>query len=238
MKATVIIPTYRRPDMLAHALTSAANLDFDPSQYEVCVVNDGGAGVDRHKVRAMWKGSARLTYARITHAGLSAAVNRGIEMAEGTYCTVLPDDDTVLPNKLAVMTKVMDDDPSVSVTYSLPLHIDQNGRSLGTPKALRRFLRKHRRLTWAHVVAGSGLLVHGTGTLYRTEVCRAVGGWDLNLKTGEEYEFHLRLLKHGHDFHGIDAVTTGYRIHDGSKSLRHRKDRSAMRKYTRGKLGL
>ena len=233
MKASIIIPTYKRPKLLRQALNSAAAVRYPPDEYEVVVVNDGGPGVDRKRVRSWWRGPQDcLRYARIRHGGLSAAVNRALELARAELCTVLPDDDTVLPNKLEAMVPIFERG-EVDVAYSLPRYF---GAQSGTPARLRRFLRAHPVLTWAHIERGDGLWVHGTATMYRTRLCREIGGWDTKLKTGEEYEFHLRLLQAGHDFHAVDAVTTGYRVHPGGKSVTLRKNRSAMRRYILNKL--
>lgn len=238
MKASIIIPTYERPSFLRQALESASAVRSPTGGYQVIVINDGGAGVNRNLVRKWWTGpQERLAYARIAHAGLGAAVNRGLALAVGRYCTILPDDDTILPNKLEVMCSFLDAHRDAPVAYSLPAYFDANGSPLQAPPILRRFLLSHPVVTWEHVQRGEGPMIHGTSFMYRRDVCLEAGGWDTNLATGEEWEFHLRLLKLGYSFHAVDAVTTGYRVHDGCKSNRFRKDRSSMRRYIRDKLG-
>jgi len=237
VKASIIIPTYKRPGLLRNALRSAERVRAPDGGYEVVVINDGGPGVNRGLVRRWWNGPQdRLSYARIEHGGLSAAVNRGLGLARGEYCTILPDDDTILRNKLEVLASFLDRQPAADAVYSLPRYFDVAGNVIDAPRAFRRFLVAHPVLTWDHVARGDGMMIHGTSLLYRRQMCIDAGGWDTNLDTGEEWEFHLRLLKMGYTFYSLDVVTTGYRVHPGCKSNVFRRDRSRMRRYIREKL--
>lgn len=216
-------------------MASAAAQRYPKDAYEVVVVNDGGAGTNRTNVRAAWRGPVHLRYCRIEHRGLSAAINRGIALSRGEYFTILPDDDAILPNKLRVLCDFLDQHENADVVYSLPTYIDDRGRDIPTPEKLRTFLRSHPVLTWEHIRRGDGLWVHGTGTMYRRSVVDHVGGWDEKLDTAEEFEWHLRLLHAGHEFHAVDAVTTVYRKHRGSKSNHYSQRRKKYRKYIYGK---
>jgi alpha-1,6-rhamnosyltransferase len=236
VKITIIVPTYRRHRFLRRALASAAAQDYPIDAYEVVVVNDGGSGTNRKNLRKMWKGACELRYARIRHAGQSAANNRGLELARGEYVTFLHDDDFIYPNKMRVLAGFLDENTEANVVYSLPQYVNQSGRRIDTPSQLRRFIKRYPRLTWAQVKAGSKMWIHGTSTMYRTSILRDAGGWDVNLPTAEEWELHLRLLKLGHDFFGIPTVTTAYRIHPGNKSAGYRKNRAKPRSYINNKL--
>jgi GT2 family glycosyltransferase len=63
--------------------------------------------------------------------------------------------------------------------------------------------------------------IHGGTTLYRTTYHRIVGGWREDLPTGEEFEFHLRLLSRGAKIEYTDKVVFKYRIHGANKSTKH-----------------
>jgi alpha-1,6-rhamnosyltransferase len=226
MKCSIIVPTFQRHQMLLHALETCAAQDYPKDQYEVIVVNDGGKGTNRHNVRAAWKSKVLLKYSSTAHRGLSAAINHGLRKASGEYFTIVPDDDGILRNKLRVMCGFLDAHPEVNVAYSLPKYVGADGKTpIEIPDQLRQYLRSHPIVTWKHVLAGHGLWVHGTGTVYRRSVIDEVGTWDEKLQTAEEYEWHLRLLHAGHDFHAIDAVTTLYRVHGGGKSNAWRQKR-------------
>lgn len=232
MRVSVIVPTYQRRKYLPQALSSCAHQTMKGAQFEVILVNDGGAGLDAERARAMFRATkcaASFHYLRIAHAGLSAAINAGVARARGQYYTVLPDDDMMLPTQLLTMADFLDESPKADVAYALPRYIDGNGKEIPAPSPwpLRQFLRKHRTLAWKHIERGDGLRIHGVGLLYRREAIAPSGGWDEKLPTAEEFEFHLRLLHAGHTFHGIDQVLTCYRRHDANKSTEFRKTKRA-----------
>lgn len=57
---SVVVPTYRRPELLARCLSALVNQDFDPSAYEIIVVDDGGCSETRRLVEE-WS-DLRMTY--------------------------------------------------------------------------------------------------------------------------------------------------------------------------------
>ena len=59
----------------------------------------------------------------------------------------------------------------------------------------------------------------GGTTMYKTELVDLFGGWDEQLWTSEEYEWHLRLLAGGVRLDFLDKVTYIWRRHDLQKSI-------------------
>lgn len=229
---TVLVPTYNRPALLREALVSLVGQDGDA---EVLVLNDGGDPPDLTGLRL------RCRLLNLPHVGQSAALNAGLAEARGRYVTVAQDDDLVLPGKLEALGSVLDATPAtVGAVYSLPLYTDAAGNPLTTPPRLIHYLAAHPTVTWATIRA-SGLFIHGTATMYRRVALEAVGGWDAALQTAEEYDLHLRLLKAGFAFRGVNAVTVTYRRHVGGKSqdrFRRRRLRAGVMAGIYARLGL
>lgn len=61
--------------------------------------------------------------------------------------------------------------------------------------------------------------IFGSSALYRTSLLDRFGLWDESLTTGEEWEYHLRLLSGGANLAYCPEVVYIYRRHDGQKSL-------------------
>jgi cellulose synthase/poly-beta-1,6-N-acetylglucosamine synthase-like glycosyltransferase len=244
-RATVIVVYHDARRWFGDALASAAVQDSPPGSYEIVVVNDRCAERRLDSVRATWAAVTagmhrrpRLRYIEIGDGcagGLSAAVNAGLSTALGRYCTVLPDDDLIYAHKLRVLGDALDADPSAACVYSRPKWIDGDGAAIEHPAAVDRFFARHPTVTWADIERRSGLFVHGTSTMYRTAIARALGGWDESLDTAEEWEFHLRMLRAGHTMISVDSVTTAYRRHPGGKSRRFagRRDDQMRRIYAK-----
>jgi GT2 family glycosyltransferase len=98
MRASVVVPTYRRPAMLERCLAALAGQDFPRTEYEVIVADDGPdqatrAVVERWAERTA--GAPAIRYVAVTGSqGPAAARNRGWEQAGGEI-VAFTDDDTV-----------------------------------------------------------------------------------------------------------------------------------------------
>ena len=98
LEVSVVIPTFRRPDLLQRCLQPLLQQSFDAGRYEVIVVDDGQTEDTRALVEAMAtqaQGRPRLRYLRPQGTrGPAAARNRGWRAAEGEVIA-FTDDDTV-----------------------------------------------------------------------------------------------------------------------------------------------
>jgi len=89
---SVIVPTYRRPDLLAEAVTSVLAQTRD--DWECLVVDDGGGldlDPDDPRIRVLH---------RAQPGGPAAARNTGVQAARGRWLTFLDDDDRYTPRRL------------------------------------------------------------------------------------------------------------------------------------------
>jgi glycosyltransferase involved in cell wall biosynthesis len=103
--ASVIIPTYNRPEGLKEAIQSVLRQEY--TCFEIIVINDGG--VDVQEIIATYKVGWDITY--IQHGnnrGLAAARNTGIREARGKYIAYLDDDDIFYPNHLRTLVEYLE----------------------------------------------------------------------------------------------------------------------------------
>jgi teichuronic acid biosynthesis glycosyltransferase TuaG len=124
---SVIIPTYNRVEALERAVRSA--LCQTHAVHEVLVCDDGCTDDSRLRVGAM--GDARIRWIEGPRAGRPAVPrNRGIAAATGEWVAFLDDDDTWLPQKLAVQFAAMDR-LGTEAACSNALRMAPDGRELG-----------------------------------------------------------------------------------------------------------
>lgn len=98
---SIIIPAYNAADTIEECLDSVWEQGF--SDYELLLINDGSED-DTEAVFESWReGKAGLQYQLVNqeNAGLGAARNKGIQIAQGRFCAFLDADDLWHPNKLA-----------------------------------------------------------------------------------------------------------------------------------------
>ena len=103
---SIVIPTYKRPQLLSRAIDSVLAQTF--TDFEVIVVDDDPAGSAEPIVRAYT--DARVQYLKNegVHGG-SAARNTGIRAARAEYIAFLDDDDMWVPEKLEIQVAAFRD---------------------------------------------------------------------------------------------------------------------------------
>jgi GT2 family glycosyltransferase len=99
LTVSVVVPTWRRPEMLLRCLDAIAAQDFDPSDYEVLVCDDGPDAATRAAVEGFAARCAAralaVHYVPVTGTqGPAGARNRGWESAVGRIIA-FTDDDTI-----------------------------------------------------------------------------------------------------------------------------------------------
>ena len=100
MDLSVIIPCYNVEAHVGTAVRSA--LAQQGVELEVLVVDDGSTDGTAAVVEALLpEAGGRMRLLRGPHRGASAARNRGLAEARGTYVQFLDADDALLPGKLA-----------------------------------------------------------------------------------------------------------------------------------------
>lgn len=99
IEVSVIIPTFRRPQVLERTLESFAALEFPPEKYEVIVVDDGSNDETAETVRAAQGKIKNLTYIEQPNSGVATARNLGAKRAQGDVL-IFNDDDIIVPPDL------------------------------------------------------------------------------------------------------------------------------------------
>jgi glycosyltransferase involved in cell wall biosynthesis len=121
---TVVVPTYRRQDMLLAALESALSQTY--AEVEIVVSVDGDdeetaqlvGRLDDPRVRSLWDGRRR---------GEASNTVRGIESGRGAFFAILHDDDEWLPTMLEELVGPLRADPSIAVSFADHYVMDVEG---------------------------------------------------------------------------------------------------------------
>src|SRR5205085_3629016 len=91
---SIVIPTYRRPDMLRTAVDSCLAQRGVTATFEIIVVDNDAAGSARATVDGLAADSAvPIRYVLEDKPGISHARNTGVRHAPGRYLAFLDDDE-------------------------------------------------------------------------------------------------------------------------------------------------
>ena len=105
---SVVLATWNRASCLPRALESLRSQTF--SEWEAIVVDDGSTDATGD-IMTPWLSDPRFRYLRQEHAGVSAARNRGIDVAVGRWITFLDSDDAYETEHLATRRRFIVDHP-------------------------------------------------------------------------------------------------------------------------------
>jgi hypothetical protein len=176
-RVSVLIPSWESAVWLGDAIESAFGQDW--TDLEVVVVDDGSTDATPAVAERF---TDRIRFESIPHSGANAARNRLLEMARGEWLQFLDADDILLPQKLSRQLQAAG--PDVDVIAS---------PCLNSAGEIRRGPADED--VWISFL-GARLGVTSS-TLFRAERVRAVGGWDPNLRSGQEQALMLALLSDG-----------------------------------------
>lgn len=105
MRFSIVIPTYNRSEILSECLNALFSQDFDKSQYEIVVVDDGSHDATSETLKKFQKKSPSVRWPALKffhqkNCGQGVARNRGIVEALGEIILLLGDDMIAAPQLL------------------------------------------------------------------------------------------------------------------------------------------
>jgi acetyltransferase-like isoleucine patch superfamily enzyme/GT2 family glycosyltransferase len=226
---SVVIPTFRRPDLLVEAIQSS--LHQEGVALEVIVVDDSPERDAQPAVTAL--GDDRITYLprEVPSKGRPGVVrNDGWLRARGRYIHFLDDDDLVVPGAYSAHVEALDSHPLRAMSFGVVEPFGEEGAALERERAFWRAAAQRARFASRLGRFGVvGMLFEGT--LFQNSACMVrrssleeTGGFDPTFDMMEETDLHLRgIRERGCVF--IDRTVVRYRL--AETSLIHRPENAA-----------
>ncbi len=214
-KVSIVIPAYNHEKFVGEAIQSVLDQTFP--DFELIIINDGST--DNTEAEILKFRDERIRYYSHENRGLSATLNRGIELARGEYFNFLPSDDAFFPEKLEVQIKVFEECDQLGVVFSYPQLVDADGREIkDDPAALWPIVPYETKEEIFPALFERNFLSAPTA-LIRMDAFKKVGPFDESLKYAQDYDLWMRILKY-YDARLIKQSLVKYRWHGENLTFR------------------
>lgn len=204
---SVIVPTFNRAHFIGQAITSVLNQTYE--DIELIVVDDGST--DRTSDVVASFDDPRLNYVHLArNVGRSAARNKGLEAARGTFIAFLDSDDYYLPGKIELQVGFLNRNPQFGMVYTASgCFRDEDG-------PINYFYRAPvSGDIYRDIAFFKPLTITLPTVMLRREVVDEVGGFDERMSRFEDTDYWRRISRR-FGIGAIDEVTCHVRTHDGN----------------------
>lgn len=201
MIVSIIIPSHGAPDFLSKAIESALNQTY--RSIEVIVVDDNNVGsIDRTLTEGVAKKFShdnRFVYHQHErNLNGSAARNTGVYLAKGEFVAFLDSDDEYLPDRVLRCVNSLVQNPNYLGVYS-GCEFRKGG------KVYNRLLKATNGSFLVETLACRFMFYTGSNLFVKRDVYKSLGGFDVNLKRHQDYDFLVRLFQIG-ELIGIEEI--------------------------------
>lgn len=206
-RISIIIPVYNVAPWLAFTLQTVQAQTF--TDWECVVIDDGSTDATASIVTDFACGDSRIRLLQQANAGVSAARNRGLDEARGTYIAFLDGDDLWRPHTLATLLAPFERDTSTDFVWAKGLRFD-SASGQARPSPLRHW--EQCPVFW-HNLLIVNFLQFG-GFMLRATAVQGLR-FDTSLAICEDRDWLLRVLKGCTVVH-IPELVHYYRQREGS----------------------
>jgi len=187
MLISVIMPCFNVAPYVDAAIRSL--LAQDHPAWEAVIIDDGSTDGTAERVAAY--GDDRIQLERQANGGVSAARNRGLDLARGGAILFLDADDWLAPNALSRLAARLGDSVSVAA-YGAFCFVTEDGS-----RVVRRKTGPFPEGRIIERLLVENLFANGGHLLIRAGAVAAVGRFRTDLVFGEDWEFWCRLALSG-----------------------------------------
>lgn len=202
---SIIIPCYKQAHFLSEAIESALAQTYP--HVEIIVVDDGSPD-NASEVAARYP---QVRCLRQENAGLPAARNAGMRASRGEFLVFLDSDDRLYPRGLEINLKHLAQRPDCAFVSGQHFLMSAGGTPMQRTTQLQ-VERDH----YLMLLQGNFIGCPAT-VMYRRSMLEALGGFDVSMKSVEDYKVYLELARE-HPIVNHQELIAEYRTHGTSMS--------------------
>lgn len=209
--ASVIIPTYNRPESLKEAIESVLRQEY--TYFEIIVINDGGVDV-QGVINGLNAGNKIKYISHEKNKGLAAARNTGIRIANGKYIAYLDDDDIFYPSHVEILVSFLESN-EFKVAFTEACRAYQT-------KENDKYIITKRDIPYTGDFDEDKILINNIipvlCVMHEKSCLEEVGFFDENLTAHEDWDLWIRMSRK-FKFAHIKELTCEYRWRDDRTTM-------------------
>ncbi|WP_223651786.1 glycosyltransferase family 2 protein [Hymenobacter psoromatis] len=214
-KVSIVITTYKRPELVVGAITSCLEQTVLP--YEILVGDDSPDTRTAEVVHELAaKAQVPIRYLHnVPSLKQARNVNRLFEEAAGDKIMLLHDDDLLLPESVETLSRVFEENPTVDMAYGRQYIISEQGEI--DPVSSTAFNEDFYRTAefegsvLTAFEAGLGQQIPNNGYMLKAEIAKQLM-WRTDIGDGCEYDFGIRLGLAGYRTYFVNKYVGIYRL--------------------------
>jgi glycosyltransferase involved in cell wall biosynthesis len=219
MRVSIAVINYNASKFVERSIRSCQNQFRSDYEIEILVVDDNSTD-DSMEILQQFSSSVRIFK---NEKNMGAGYNSNLLLSEssGDYFIRVDADDYLSQLAVGTLSLTLTSNPKNSFAYGDLYLVNENGKKIGLIDMSNQ----------------DNLIDHGAGILFRTSVLREMGGYDENLRHGEDMDLMLKLLRNNEQ--GIHLKCPFYRYYRHSNNISstegHQNAKSVLReKYNYG----
>ena len=202
---SIVIPSYNQAKYIGFNLDSILAQTY--KNFEVIFIDDGSKDETAEIVKAYTERDSRVKYFHQQNSERAVARSYGISLTNGKYVCLVDSDDTWREDKLEKQLSVMEADPEIVLCYASVNRIDPENKALKTAP--------RQQMGYSGNVLEKLLIrnfIPSVTPMIRKDVLEKVGNQVTEFIPYEDWDFWLRIARHGKFFH-IKESLGNYRLH-------------------------
>jgi glycosyltransferase involved in cell wall biosynthesis len=205
---SVIMPAYNVTPYIARALNSVFAQSFQ--NFEVVVVNDGCPDSENLE-HVLERYRDRIRYVRQENGGVGAARRTAVLAARSQFVAQLDPDDWWTPDYLEVQLRLLQANPGIDVIYPDGYYFG-DGALAG--KRVMEYAPSHGPVDLCNLLKAHVNVIYSA--LIRKQTILDAGNFDPALRSSEDFDLWIRILKSGGKIAYHRAPLFYYRLREGS----------------------
>ena len=208
-KVSIVLPVFNGEAYLAQAIESILNQTY--TNLELIIVDDKSKDSTPQIIKDYMTRDARIqSYRNKKNRKLPRSLNIGFLHATGEYRTWTSHDNLYDPEAIETMVRALEENPEAGLVCADLRRIDERGEVTGEIR-----LREPEEIYLTNTV--------GACFLYRHEVSKRIGGYDVELFLAEDYDYWIRLSKLAPFIH-LPEILYSVRTHPDNLSTKKAKE--------------